>query len=312
MIRTLRNTVLACLVLLAANPATASCGATFCTVHTDWHAQGAWSEPGMQVDMRYEFVDQNRPMSGSHRVAVGEIPRDHDEVRTLNRNLVLGFDYNLADGWGLGLQLPWASRSHLHTDTATLEGERWNFSELGDARVALRLPIGRDSGFGMTLGLKLPTGRTDIRNSDGMLAERTLQPGTGSTDTVLGFTYHSRPSHDPGSWFAQISGQHAVAIRDGYKPGNRYNVDVGWRYAFAQDFTGMLQANFQLRQRDQGPHAEPDDSGGRALYLSPGIAYSVARDTQFYAFVQLPVYNYVNGVQLTTGKNIALGVSRRF
>jgi hypothetical protein len=313
MIQILRSAVFAYFVLLSTNPADASCGASFCTVNTDWRAQGAWSQPGLQVDMRYEFVEQNRLMSGSHRVAVGDIPRDHDEVRTLNRNLVLGFDYNFADGWGVGVQLPWVARNHEHTDTATLQDERWKFSELGDVRVAVRLPLlSGDNGFGMTLGLKLPTGRTDIRNSDGMLAERSLQAGTGSTDTLLGLAYHSRPSHELGSWFAQIAGQHAIAIRDGYKPGNRYNADVGWRYAFSHDFNALLQANFQWRERDQGPRAEPNDTGGRVLYLSPGIAYSVTSDTQLYAFTQVPVYSYVNGVQLTTGKNIALGISQRF
>ena len=48
-----------------------------------------------------------------------------------------------------------------------------------------------------------------------------------------------------------------------------------------------------------GAQAEPDDSGGRSLFLSPGVGYAVSKDVQLYGFLQLPLYQYVNGVQLT-------------
>ena len=43
-----------------------------------------------------------------------------------------------------------------------------------------------------------------------------------------------------------------------------------------------------------------------------GLAYAAGPNTQVYGFVQLPVYTYVNGVQLTTGTNISVGISQRF
>jgi hypothetical protein len=299
------------LALLFAAPAAASCGATFCTLNGDWRALGVWNEPGLQADVRYDFIDQDRPRAGSKRVAVGQIPRLEDEVRTLNHNVLLDLAYNFSDGWGLSLQLPWVSRKHEHILNTQdgAEMEHWDISDLGDARITLRMPLVKDSGFGLSLGLKLPTGRTTATNSAGELAERTLQPGSGSTDTVLGLTYHSRPSHDAISWFGQTSWQHAVTTRDAYQPGDRYSLDVGGRYAFNQDWSGIVQANFQLRARDSGANAEPEDSGGRVLYISPGIA---GPNTQIYAFVQLPVYTYVDGVQLTVGKSLSVGIGHRF
>lgn len=299
--------------LLVTLPSVASCGASFCTVNTDWQAQGAWSEPGWQADLRYEYVNQDKVMYGSERVAVGQIPGHHDEVRTINRNTLLGLTYTNQNGWGYGIQLPWIARDHLHIHHhhgANID-ERWQLNELGDARVNVRHALGDNTGWDMQLGLKLPTGRIAVTNADGDLAERSLQPGTGSTDTILSASYHSRPGHEASSWFAQSAWQHAIMIRDGYKPGDKLMLDAGWRYHWSDAAALMLQANFQMRARDRGPNAE-DDSGGRVLYISPGLSYAVTRDMQVYAFVQLPVYTYVNGVQLTTGKNIALGVSSRF
>ena len=301
-------------LLLFTGHARASCGATFCTLNNDWRALGAWAEAGLQADLRYEFIDQDRPFAGTQRVSVGQIPREDDEVRTVNRNVILGLDYNFTEGWGLSIQLPWVSRDHehIHNDHGAQENEQWDIKQLGDVRVSLRLPLGTENGFGLNLGLKLPTGRITVTNQAGKIAERTLQPGTGSTDTVLGVSYHSRPSSSAFSWFGQTSWQHAVATRDHYKPGDRWTVDVGGHYAFTQNLSAIVQANFQVRARDKGANAEPEDTGGRFLYLSPGIAYAISSNTQVYAFVQLPVYSFVYGVQLTTGKSLSVGISQRF
>ena len=299
---------------LFSGPAAASCSATFCTLNNDWRTLGAWTEPGLQADLRYEFIDQDRPFAGSKRVSVGQVPRDDNEVRTINRNIILGFDYNFADGWGLGVQLPWVARDHehIHNDHGQPLLEQWDIKKFGDARINLRLPLGKDSGFGLNLGLKLPTGRTTVTNRDGDVAERTLQPGSGSTDTVLGLNYHSRPSASAFSWFGQTTWQHAVTTRDHYKPGDRINADIGGRYAFSKNLSGIVQANFQARARDKGANAEPEDTGGHFLFISPGITYASGPNTQIYAFVQLPVYTYANGVQLTTGKSLSVGMSQRF
>ncbi|MEK6662260.1 MAG: transporter [Pseudomonadota bacterium] len=310
----LSSAVASSVLLLAAGPAAASCGAAFCTVNTDWQAQGTWGGAGAKFDLRYEFVDQDRPMAGSDRVSVGQVSRHHDEVSTLNRNVVLGFSYNTLAGWGINVQMPWVSRSHYHVHNhhGAKIAQRWNIDGPGDARITFNLPLTKQDNLNLLLGLKLPTGRSTVTNNDNALAERTLQPGTGSTDTLLGLAYHSTPNAGPHGWFAQAMWQHATAVRNSYRPGDQVGIDLGWRYAFNHDFSATVQANWQIRARDEGRNAEPADSGSRFLKLSPGLVYALDRDTQLYGFVQLPVYSHVNGVQLTSGKNIALGISRRF
>lgn len=291
----------------------ASCGATFCTVNTDWHAQGVWSGAGSRLDLRYEFVDQDRPLSGSDRVSVGEIRRHHDEIRTLNRNLLLGYSYHTQSGWGVNVQLPWLSRNHthIHHHHGAKIDDRWDIDALGDARVTVRAPLNAEQNLALLAGLKLPTGRTHATNAANQVAERSLQPGTGSTDTLLGISYHA-PLDGAHGWFAQAMWQHALNEHDAYRPGDQVSVDVGWRYAFNNTFSTTLQFNAQVRGRDKGSNAEPEDSGSRFVHLSPGVTYALSRDTQLYAFAQLPVYAHVNGVQLTASRNLAIGLSQRF
>ena len=74
----------------------------------------------------------------------------------------------------------------------------------------------------------------------------------------------------------------------------------------------MLQVNANFKGRDSGANAEPDDSGQRQVFVSPGASWNLTRDAQLYAFVQMPVYQAVNGVQLTAGWSALAGVSFRF
>lgn len=307
---------------LAAPLAHASCGSAFCSVNTNWDLHGARGEPGSVLDLRYEDIKQDQPRSGSDKVDVGQVPRHHDEVFTKNRNWLASFDYTFDAHWGLNVQAPLVDREHLHIHNhqgAQLP-ESWTFSGLGDVRVLGRYNAVRSesrdpperSFAGINFGLKLPTGAIDKRNGDGELAERTLQPGTGSTDALLGAYYVAAMPLQALSWFAQAQIQAPISSRDGYKPGGRLTADIGLRYDLSERASLLLQANFLARGRDSGVNAEPEDSGGRAIFLSPGASVSLTRDIRVYGFLQLPLYQYVNGVQLTADKAALIGASARF
>jgi hypothetical protein len=299
----------------------ASCGSAFCLVNTDWSSQGSWVEPGLRLDLRFETIDQDQPRTGSDRIAVGQVPRHHDEVETKNRNWVAALDWNVAPAWGLSFSLPYVDRDHVHVHNHHGEQllETWRFRELGDARVQARHEIfaSRDNPerldtVGVTFGVKLPTGKHDVANDEGEVAERTLQPGSGTTDLLLGVYWHSATPLSNLSWFARAQGVIPANSRDDYKPGKQLLLDAGARYALGNDGGLLLQLNYIAKGRDSGAQAEPDDSGQAQLLVSPGISWSVGRTAQLYAFAQFPIYQHVNGVQLTADWSALAGVSFKF
>ncbi|HUP29305.1 MAG TPA: hypothetical protein VM122_03955, partial [Usitatibacter sp.] len=167
------------------------------------------------------------------------------------------------------------------------------------------------STAGLTFGVKVPTGKHDVTNSEGELAERTLQPGTGTTDLLLGAYWHGA-ALDGWSWFTRAQAVIPTTTRDGFQPGRQLQVDGGARYALGAAAGLMLQVNAHVRGRDGGANAEPEDSGQRAIFVSPGISWNLGRDAQLYAFLQVPIYQAVNGVQLTAAWSALAGVSFRF
>ena len=310
------------LALSLPTQAHASCGSAFCTINTSWDAHGAWLEPGARLDLRYEYIRQDQPRSGTRDVAVGEIRRHHDEVLTVNRNLVGTFDYTFNENWGVSVLVPIVDREHdhIHNHMGAQLPEHWDFRELGDVRVMARrrLFTTEDANAhsigtaGTYFGLKLPTGKTDVKNDEGEAAERTLQPGSGTTDAVLGGYYSRQLPLRNLSWFVQGLVQAPLNEHEDYRPGIRTNLDLGVRYDMGERLGLLVQLNGLYKARDRGAQAEPDDTGGQFIFLSPGVSYNFGERFQAYAFVQLPLYQYVNGVQLVASHALAVGLNMRF
>lgn len=299
----------------------ASCGASFCTINTNWNMQGAAVEPGWRLDVRTEYIDQDQPMTGSSEVDVGQIRRHHDEVKTRNRNIQATLDYAINERLGFSATMPVLDRNHLHIHNhhGAKIPESWDFTRPGDIRLQGRYQWSVEnqekpslSAYGVNLGVKLPTGQIHADNSEGDRAERSLQPGTGTTDLLLGAYYNRLLSDPDSSWFVQGLWQQPLNKRENYEPGHRISVDLGYRYELNSKIGVLTQINTLFVERDRGSEAEPEDTGGKFVYFSPGATYAVTQNAQLYGFVQLPMYQYVNGVQLTADYAVAAGVSLRF
>ncbi len=288
-------------LLVAAGGAQASCGSAFCVLNTNWSTQGVASEPGaFRLDERFEFVDQKHLQSGTKRISQAEDTADTTELRTINRNLLTTLDYTVSKNWAVSVSVPVVDRSHSHiadpTGAATFE--KWDFTKVGDTRVLGMYRFDNDKNpvvnQGLIFGLKLPTGDYRVSNADDAVAERALQPGTGSTDLVLGGYYSAPGIHQDSSWFVQALYQQAVSTKEEYKPGNQFQLNVGYRYP------------------DSGANAEPDLSGSKSVFLSPGLIYSITHELQVYSFVQLPIYRFYNGTQLSVDWAFVAGATMRF
>ena len=298
------------LASLAASPTQASCGSSFCSINTGAEAYGDLDTQQKSLDLRFEFINQSQQRRGHNEVS-GEFNSDDElEKRTINRNLIATLDYPVNTRWAWSFQLPLISRDHTH-DTL-LESESWQFTEVADIRVTgrylLREPQPGVANTGVKFGLKLPTGNFDVVNEEGEEAERSLQPGTGTTDLLLGAFYTHPFRNDRTSGFVEMLWQTPTAEREHYKPGQRFTTDLGLRHTLNDRLRVSLQLNGVWRDREQGEAANPNDSGGTFVYLSPGLNYSLAGNLEVYGFFQQPLYQRVNGVQLTADWSAAIGM----
>jgi hypothetical protein len=97
-----------------------------------------------------------------------------------------------------------------------------------------------------------------------------------------------------------------------YRPGNNLTVSSGVRFITETSWVPQLQVNLTHKDKDSGANADVDNSEGTLVYLSPGVSYNSSTNTQFYGFVQLPLYQNVDGWQLTPRWTATLGMSYAF
>ena len=267
----------ACLLAVAAGSTHASCGTAFCTLNTDEDAIGLWLKPGWRLDLRAEYVKQNTLRAGRNRTSPTGVPDTHDELRSVNRNLIATLDYSWSPQWGITLQAPWVDRSHEHAhNDPDPELEHWRFRRMSDVRVIGRYQFAAVSeqghAAGVQFGLKLPTGSTTVRNSDGVLAERSLQPGSGTTDLILGAYYNAPLGKSGSSWFVQGMATSALNSHDDYRPGATLSLSTGLNYALSDRISALLQLNVSHKLHDRGAQAEVATTGSTQAFISPGIS----------------------------------------
>ena len=305
-------------LLLSTAPPLLACSSCGCTLTSDWIDQRLISQPGLRVDLRYDYIPQTRLQTGTRRIDPGslELPNEREiEQSTYNHYVTLGLDYAPSPEWAVNVQLPWIARPHDTIAEGDIDPSHSRTAGFGDARVSARWQgFGGPGITGVISGLKLPTGGIGTRFDRGPQAgepvDRGLQAGTGTTDALFGF-YHFGKLAARFDWFAQGVGQVALNSHRSFRPGNSANISAGVHYTAWRGITPQLQFNLRLAEKDSGADADRDNSGGTLLYVSPGAAVRLGARATGFTFVQLPMIQRVNGYQLVPAWTLSAGVQIR-
>ncbi len=327
--------------------ACATCG---CSLSPDG-ALGYTTAGGWAISLDDSFINQSQLRSGTSPISqpqVQAIPGQEVENQTINRYLTLGLSYAPNADWSVKLSLPYIDRSHTTYGTdATLPLTQDQLSSatasgLGDARFVVSyqgfLP---SKNLGVQLGVKLPTGDyggPSVNNPDGTAGQgsvgrspvvfgpagnsgssyldTSLNVGNGSTDLIVGGYYFQPVSQD---FDAFVNGQYQFSVKqqlnqsgEDYRPGNSVNLSFGLRYEANPLVVPQLQINLTNKRADTGALADTTDTAGTVAYLSPGISMAAMKNTQVYAFLQVPVYSNLSGYQLFPRYTASVGVSYHF
>ncbi len=203
-------------------------------------------------------------------------------------------------------------------DAGTLDA--WHYTELGDITAWTRLRLlgktAEQLQLTASLGLILPTGTTRVRNSEGTLAEPSLQPGSGGFGFLtelssrglmaLPFVSHHEPSH----WYASARLRLNLSGDGGYRFGHEAVSHAGIRVPLSKRMVALSQVAYRWRSEDgAGRMGElVDATGGTYVYLSPGLQLELIQGMSLYGYYQLPLYQRVNDVQITSDRNLLVGI----
>jgi hypothetical protein len=223
-----------------------------------------------------------------------------------------------------GANLPYIHRTHehIHHDLGGDEYERWNYSGLGDLELSATRNIVPASGprFRFGLGVKAPTGKQDpALTEDGEPLEASARIGTGAWDFLANLGAEWR-FHAPGKGSEEqmpfrvtLAGRYNGNGVEEFRHGAEAQVNVGTEYPLVKHLSLLLQSNYRLRAKDDAGDAEDEEeanTGGAAVYATPGIRFDAVPGFSIYGLAQIPIYERVNGIQVVAESNLVLGISR--
>jgi len=164
---------------------------------------------------------------------------------------------------------------------------------------------GKPGNLALIAGIKLPTGRDDVKLSNGQPLEASSQPGSGSVDYQIGLGYSrfltSQITVDASTIYT-FRMKH-----DGFEVGDRFDFGMAVAYRITEsikaypnysvfgEFTGVWLG--KDHSEDEGTN---ENSGGTTLYLSPGLRVRINESWAVTGALAFPVMQDTNGEQINT------------
>ena len=251
------------------------------------------------LDFRYDSINQDERSSGAAT----------DWVAT-HRNLAATIETQLL-GKTISITVPRIDRTlEVGGDTAKVVG-------LGDITISTRDTW---NGYTVSAGLKLPTGKDNLNilfpihylNQlpiapnlawRQIFARRYLQPGTGSTDVLLGIRKDFGLATDNLTEFLQVQAQTAVISDIYFRPGTTLSLTAGLRHKLSESLALSLQGTLLRQYRDKNiqgtvdqAYAEDAETAGLEQIITAGISYKFNTTTNAYLFTSYPLHtsNYAS------------------
>ncbi len=279
------------------------------------HHKAALAQMGGDMGGEHGMHDPDAGMGGEHGM--------HDPDAGMGGDH--GGGHSDPHGHGSGGAMGAAGPSYMDMTMDQVDG-------LGDVNLTYNYTFDLDGhGAWVGAGLALPTGRWDVRGSDGGLIHNMMQPGSGSVGLMAeaGADFHFGDS--PFSVHPRGGVLWNATNPLGYKRGTRVDYELGTRYKVANsvglslDLVGFIQGRDSTngtidpvsgQVAFQNPELSLADdvanTGGEFLFLAPGIRVNPTDDIFLGFQYRLPIYQNVRGTQLGIDSWYRCFVSAKF
>jgi hypothetical protein len=321
--RSLAVVIATALAHAAAAPAPA-CDSTSCALVTKGSG-GGLPKGKLRVDLSFRQTDQTEPYAGGDPVDAvlrpkvdferGFILSDyHREVGGRERYLQCDLSYGLTSRAALFVGVPLLINRAYDVSHGGSFIQDTDTTGFGDVLVGVQYGVWKAPAHLLSAraALKVPTGEFRLINGfDRSINDPTLQPGTGSWDFAAGadFTRYNVLGLD---WTLSGSYQANSTNELQYRFGDDAIASVGASRTLVGRLGGSLQVKYWHKGRSTFLGGPVPSTGGTLVYLTPGLRLAAPAAMSAYAFVQVPVYRFVNEAQLTPRLALYLGWAKTF
>lgn len=275
---------------------------------------GAAESKSLQLMVTYDYNAMNDLVSFTDKL-------DDDTRSRTTQSSIFEINYGLNQRFSITGVVP------LIKQTRTIQGfgGNENFTSaqgLGDMVFLLKFRLinpenSSDIDWVIGAGPKIPTGKTDFTNNQGLALPADMQPGSGSLDGIFwSYFQKSRFLNNPNLGLAAVttfrySGKNeSYNTTQTYQFGNEFQFNLGLNYSLFAKWS--IDAFTFLRYRKQAEDLINGgvfpSSGGQWIYVIPGININFSPLWSLRLSGDIPVYRKLEGTQLTTSYKLTAAV----
>ena len=243
-----------------------------------------------------------------------------ENYRERNNHITsLQFNATFRQRWNASIILPYVARTELN-NTPNQEEFRQSTSGLGDGMILFGYtnPWSQRLSQSFNIGVKLPVGDHQLINSSLQVPfAADLQPGTGSVD-YLAMTPLSYRMRDNWAFTGRIIYSLNTEGRrfenwSPYEFGDSWQTNIVARYSFSTRPVWLAgEMLYMHMNKDQINGGVVPNSGGNWYLVGFGAGGSVGNRLDIRSFVYVPVYERLEGVQLSTTYRVRLTLGYNF
>jgi len=234
----------------------------------------------------------------------------NDPRTRFGQNLTAKVDYIANDRWAFTLLLPFVHQSRTTISESQSSFGPGDLTAFGQYTVTTK----KQQFIRIGAGIKMPTGRVDHRGPSGVFLSPDMQSGSGSW-AIIGAISFEQPNtvvpnltwsssanftyNGTNSAFAQVNGQGGRLFQFGHELmfSSRLSYLVFTPKWFIQPDAGV---RFRYSTANIEQESEAPNSGGSWFSLPVGVQLVPNGRTSFRLYAELPIYQQLNGLQITT------------
>jgi hypothetical protein len=271
----------------------------------------------LQIGINYDYNNLNTLNAGNKKL-------DDNSRQRITNSILANLGYSFTDKFSIETLFTWVNQ----TRTITQFGNE-NFTEtkgIGDAVILLKYTFPnlfkKNTVLNIGFGSKIPLGKSDILSNQGIQLTADLQPGSGAFDGIGWFSISKSLNFRPTATLSSSVTYRLTGVNNSYlnntstyKFGNVLQANISYIDEFLISKT-LVNPGLVLKYRkssvDEIDNSAIPNTGGEWIFTRAELTIQLSQNLGFTNKLEIPLYSYVDGTQLTPTTRFSTGFIYKF
>ena len=264
-----------------------------------------------QISLNYDYNNLNTLNTGTEK-------RDDNSRLRITHSVLLNTSYAITNRFSVEGLFTWVNQCRNISQFGNENLDQT--SGIGDGMILMKYNfenlLGENSNTELGLGAKIPFGSSTETNSQNIILNADLQPGSNAWDVIYYLSVSKQPSFRPSLTISGRAIYRSTGTNSSYLGNSSYRFGNEIQaFLVVSDQFSMLKTlsspsiSFKYRDArlDKIDGFDLDNTGGNWLFIIPDFSIYISPNLIFSTRAELPLYSNVEGTQLTPTYRLTTG-----